>query len=59
MNIKYLSQPRVFTQFTDMFLQRQDKVEFTYEMGQCEKIESFYGDATDFSYRRTRINKDE
>jgi len=59
MNTRYLSQPKVLSQFTDMFLQRLDKLEYTYELRQCEKIESCHGDATDFSYRRIRINKDE
>lgn len=59
MNINFLRNKEVMSSFGDLFQEKVDKLEYEYQINKCQKLDTPFGDVTDFSYNRMRINKDD
>ena len=58
-DINQLSKSDVMTSFGTMFQTLTDKYDYEYKLKKCQKLDTPFGDLTDFSYSKVRIERDD
>jgi hypothetical protein len=58
-DIKQLKEKEIMNLYTEMMQQKAEETEYEFKIKKCQKLDTSFGDLTDFQYTRTKIVKDD